>query len=62
MQISNVNLNGENVLAINLKLNQVLFAFKFEVSDFGCFDVYFMCKHSNYKHQLEYNFYSLIDL
>ena len=49
-------------LAINLKLNQVLFAFKFEVGDFGCFDVHLMCKHSNYKHQLECNSYSLIDL
>ena len=59
MQINNVNPNGENVLA---KLNQVLFAFKFEVGDFGCFDVHLMCKHSNCKHHLECNFYSLIDL
>ena len=62
MQINNVNPDGENILAINLKLNQVLFAFKFEVGDFGCFDVHFMCKHSNCKHQLECNSYSLIDL
>ena len=62
MQINNINPNGENDLTINLKLIQVLFAFKFEVGDFGCFDVHFMCKYSNCKNQLECNFYSLLDL
>ena len=40
----------------------MLFAFKFEVGDFGCFDVHFMYKHSNCKHQVECSSYSLIDL
>ena len=38
------------------------FAFNFEVGDFACFDVHFMYKHSNCKHQVECSSYSLIDL
>ena len=40
----------------------MLFAFKFEVGDFGCFYVHFMYKHSKCKHQVEYRSYSLIDV
>ena len=38
----------------------MLFAFKFEVGDFGCFDVHFIYKHSKCKHQVEYSSYFLI--
>ena len=47
---------------LKTKPNQVLFALKFEVGDFGCFDVHFICKHSNCNHELECNFYSLKEL